>query len=151
MSERKPLLTMAAALLMLSHGVWAQTGGSPVAPRDTSVPASSDGTAHANTLVVVAEFFAKPDQVDAFSAAIDRHAANSRKEQEMLAFDVAQDPLNPAHFTLWEVFVDAEARIRHRKLPSSLEFWPIVTPLLVRQTDGMLYIGRELRRRPQLK
>jgi hypothetical protein len=47
--------------------------------------------------VIIVEFRAKPGQVAAFAELIDRHAHNSRTlEDGCLAFDVCQDPDDPA-------------------------------------------------------
>ena len=51
--------------------------------------------------VIIVEFRAKPDQIQAFAELIDRHAHNSRTlEDGCLAFDVCQDPDDPARFVL---------------------------------------------------
>ena len=43
--------------------------------------------------VIIVEFRAKPDRIQAFAELIDRHAHNSRTlEDGCLAFDVCQDP-----------------------------------------------------------
>jgi Antibiotic biosynthesis monooxygenase len=60
--------------------------------------------------VIIVEFRAKPDKVEAFAALIDRHAHNSRTlEDGCLAFDVCQDPDDPARFVFYEAYRDQEA------------------------------------------
>jgi len=52
--------------------------------------------------VIIVEFRAKPDQVEAFAALIERHAYNSRREDGCLTFDVSQDLGDPARFVFYE-------------------------------------------------
>jgi Antibiotic biosynthesis monooxygenase len=53
--------------------------------------------------VIIVEFLAKPDKVEAFAELIDRHAHNSRTlEDGCLAFDVCQDPQDPGRFVFYD-------------------------------------------------
>jgi hypothetical protein len=59
--------------------------------------------------VIIVEFRSKPDQVEAFAALIDRHSYNSRREDGCLAFEVCQDPEDPARFVFYEAYRDEAA------------------------------------------
>jgi quinol monooxygenase YgiN len=82
--------------------------------------------------VIIVEFRAKPDQVEAFAELIDRHAHNSRTlEDGCLAFDVCQDPDNPARFVLYEAYRDEAAHRRHLEMDSYKWFRSKARDLLV--------------------
>ena len=69
--------------------------------------------------VIIVEFRAKPDKVEAFAALIDRHAHNSRTlEDGCVAFDVCQDPEDPARFVFYEAYRDQEAHRQHLEMDS---------------------------------
>jgi len=69
--------------------------------------------------VIIVEFRAKPDRVEAFAELIDRHAHNSRTlEDGCLAFDVCQDPEDPARFVLYEAYRDQVVHARHLEMAS---------------------------------
>jgi len=100
--------------------------------------------------VIIVEFRAKPDQVAAFAELIDRHAHNSRTlEDGCLAFDVCQDPDDPAAFILYEVYRDAAAHAAHREMDSFKWFFKEAPDLLIAGADGTIFQSRRvLQRRP---
>jgi (4S)-4-hydroxy-5-phosphonooxypentane-2,3-dione isomerase len=102
------------------------------------------------TRAIVVEFRAKADRIEAFGRLIDRHAHNSRTlEEGCLAFDVCQDPDDPARFVLYEVYRDADAHAQHREMESFKWFLKEAPALLVLAADGGLFHGRQvLERRP---
>jgi quinol monooxygenase YgiN len=59
--------------------------------------------------VVVAEFMMKADKVEAFKTRVAGHTANSRKEKGCLTFTVHQDPDEPRHFFIYEVYRERAA------------------------------------------
>jgi len=81
--------------------------------------------------VIIVEFRARPAQLEAFAALIDRHARNSRAEDGCLAFEVCQDPADPARFVLYEAYRDAAAHRRHLEQPSYQLFRTAAPALLV--------------------
>lgn len=61
-------------------------------------------------LVVVVFFEAKPDHISDFGVALLEHARNSLAlEPGCRQFNVAQDPLDPAGYFLYEVYDDEAA------------------------------------------
>jgi quinol monooxygenase YgiN len=64
--------------------------------------------------VIIVEFRAKPEGIQAFAELIDRHAHNSPTlEDGCPAFDVCQDPDDPARFVFYEAYREQEAHRQH--------------------------------------
>ena len=57
----------------------------------------------------------KPEQVEAFKAAITENARNSIREPGILRFDVLQQDDDPTRFVLYEVYRSQEAVASHRE------------------------------------
>jgi quinol monooxygenase YgiN len=57
--------------------------------------------------------FIKPDHVEAYKQATLENARQTLQEPGVLRFDVLQDKEDPTHFSLFEVYVDEEARAKH--------------------------------------
>ncbi len=57
----------------------------------------------------------KPDSIDAFREVFRSNYEGSRKEVGNIRFELLQSSENPAHFTVYEVFVSAEALAFHRQ------------------------------------
>jgi (4S)-4-hydroxy-5-phosphonooxypentane-2,3-dione isomerase len=101
--------------------------------------------------VIIVEFRARPEQLEAFAALIDRHAGNSRAEDGCLAFEVCEDPEDPARFVLYEAYRDAAAHRHHLEQASYRRFRSEAPALLVPGPKGALPHQRQvLRRRPYL-
>jgi (4S)-4-hydroxy-5-phosphonooxypentane-2,3-dione isomerase len=100
--------------------------------------------------VIIVEFRAKPDKVEAFAELIDRHAYNSRTlEEGCLAFDVCQDPDHPARFVFYEAYEDHAAHRRHLEMDSYKWFRSKAPDLVVRGSESALPHQRQvLTRRP---
>ena len=88
--------------------------------------------------VIIVAFRAKPDQVEAFAALVDRHAYNSRREDGCLAFEVCQDVEDPARFVFSEAYRDAAAHRRHLERASLQHFRSRAPELLVPGPVGAL-------------
>ena len=98
--------------------------------------------------VIIVEFRAKPDQVEAFAQLIDRHAHNSRTlEDGCLAFDVCQDPDDPARFVFYEAYRDQAAHARHLEMASYQWFRATAPDLLVPGSASSLPHQRQVLRR----
>ena len=102
--------------------------------------------------VIIVEFRAKPDKVEAFAELIDRHAYNSRTlEEGCLAFDVCQDPDDPARFVFYEAYLDQAAHGRHLEMDSYQWFRATAPDLIVPGSASALPHHRHvLTRRPYL-
>ncbi|MGH6901511.1 MAG: putative quinol monooxygenase [Geminicoccaceae bacterium] len=75
--------------------------------------------------VIIVEFPAKPDQIEAFGELIDRHAHSARKlEDGCPAFDVGQDPDDPGRFVFYEACRNEAAPRRHLEMGSYRWFGP---------------------------
>lgn len=57
--------------------------------------------------------FIKPDRIEAYKSATLDNARQSRLEPGILRFEIFQDATNPAHFSLFEVYVSMAARKAH--------------------------------------
>jgi (4S)-4-hydroxy-5-phosphonooxypentane-2,3-dione isomerase len=79
--------------------------------------------------VVVVFFEAKPERLAAFRGALLAQARNSlERERGCRQFDVAQDPLDPASFLLYEAY-DSEAAFKaHLETEHFKTFSETVTP-----------------------
>jgi quinol monooxygenase YgiN len=87
--------------------------------------------------VIVAELLAKENCLDAFAAAIDQHAHNSRTlEAGCLVFDVCQYKDEPQRFLFYEVYQDQAAYQVHRQMPSYREFFEKIDGMLIPGADG---------------
>jgi (4S)-4-hydroxy-5-phosphonooxypentane-2,3-dione isomerase len=98
--------------------------------------------------VIIVEFRAKPDQLEAFAQLIDRHAHNSRTlEDDCLAFDVCQDPEDPSRFVFYEAYRDQAAHRRHLEMASYKWFRDTAPELLVPGCESALPHHRQVLRR----
>ncbi|MEW6093448.1 MAG: antibiotic biosynthesis monooxygenase [Chloroflexota bacterium] len=66
--------------------------------------------------------YIKPEFIEAYKAAIEEDARESIKEEGILSFRVFQDKKDPAHFSLLEIYRDAQAREYHLQQPYFLKF-----------------------------
>ena len=90
-------------------------------------------------LAIIVHFEAKADQIDAFKAAIVRHAGwTLEREPGCLQFDVVQDPKNPAHFAVYEIYVDQAAIDAHRASPHMAETGKVLPGLTAKRELHLL-------------
>ena len=82
--------------------------------------------------VLVVSIDVRPEHTDAFVAATLANARGSRTEPGNLRFDVLRSSDDPSHFTLYEVYRDAEALAAHRETPHYKQWAAAVEPWLVR-------------------
>ena len=66
--------------------------------------------------------YIKPEWISAYQAAILENARQTLPEPGVLRFDVFQDQNDPGHFSLLEVYADAEAREIHLQSAHFLKF-----------------------------
>jgi (4S)-4-hydroxy-5-phosphonooxypentane-2,3-dione isomerase len=72
----------------------------------------------------------KPDQIDAFLAATLDNARNTRKEPDVVRFDVIQQKDDPTKFSLIEIYRTPEGHASHRETPHYLA-WADTVPALL--------------------
>ena len=94
--------------------------------------------------VVVAEFLLKAGKEEAFRAAMDRHAANSRAEPGCLGFDVCEDAERPERVLLYETYRDAAAYAEHRANPSWRRMMDLLPDLMQPGPDGQIFQRRSV-------
>lgn len=57
--------------------------------------------------------YIKPESIEAYKAATLENARKTIQEPGVIRFDVFQDAVNPAHFSLLEIYRDTAARDAH--------------------------------------
>lgn len=81
--------------------------------------------------VVVVFIEAKREHAEAMRAVLAPYArACLENEPGCQRFDVALDPVDPAAFLLFEVYVDQNAYLAHREMPHYAEFKQAIEPWL---------------------
>lgn len=101
----------------------------------TRTPIGGDG------YVVVAEFVVLDDQVTAFIALMQRHAALSQAEPGCQIFEVTQNTADRCKFLLFERYVDARAYEDHRATPHYARFRD-QAPAMLQRSDGEIFNRR---------
>ncbi len=66
--------------------------------------------------------YLKPEFIEGYKEAILDDARESVKEDGILTFQVFQDKNDPSHFSLLEIYRDAQAREYHLQQPYFLKF-----------------------------
>lgn len=90
-------------------------------------------------LAIIVHFEAKPDQVEAFKREIIAHATRClEREPGCLQFDVVQDPKNPAHFAVYEIYKDEAAVDAHRSSPHMAETAKVLPGLTAKRELHLL-------------
>ncbi|HWV80839.1 MAG TPA: putative quinol monooxygenase [Hyphomicrobiaceae bacterium] len=90
-------------------------------------------------LAIIVHFEAKPDKIDAFKEAIVGHATRClEREPGCLQFDVVQDPKNPAHFAVYEIYKDQAAVDAHRASPHMAETGKVIPDLVAKRELHLL-------------
>ena len=77
-----------------------------------------------------------PDQLDAFLEAMAANHAGSVGEPGNVRFDVLRDPADPAHFLVYEAFVDADASAAHKTTAHYLAWRDRVAPMMAEPRRG---------------
>lgn len=81
--------------------------------------------------VVVVFIEAQRGHVEAMRAALPPYARTClEREPGCVRFDVALDPVDPAAFLLFEVYVDQASYLMHREMPHYAEFREMINPWL---------------------
>lgn len=82
-----------------------------------------------------------PDHLDAFLDAMAANHAGSVREPGNLRFDVLRDPADPAHFLIYEAFVDADAAGAHKSTAHYLAWRDRVAPMMAEPRRGEPWEG----------
>ena len=80
--------------------------------------------------IIHVQIHVKPDQIEAFKAAILVNAAASLKEPGVARFDVAQDQDDPARFVLVEAYRSAEDHASHGRTAHYAAWAEAVGPMM---------------------
>jgi quinol monooxygenase YgiN len=81
--------------------------------------------------VVVVFIEAKREHAEALRAALTPYARKCLEEETGChRFEVALDPLDPASFLLFEVYLDHASYLMHREMPHYAEFREMIDPWL---------------------
>lgn len=81
----------------------------------------------------------KPDHLDAFLAATLDNASNSRKEPEVVRFDIIQEVDDPTRFTFIEIYKTPNGLAAHREAPHYLAWAAKVPDMLVEPRSRTIY------------
>jgi (4S)-4-hydroxy-5-phosphonooxypentane-2,3-dione isomerase len=79
----------------------------------------------------------KPDCIEAFVAATNINAANSRQEPGIVRFDVLQQQDDPGRFVLVEVYRTAEAVAAHKATAHYATWRETVAPYMAEPRVGV--------------
>ena len=82
-----------------------------------------------------------PDQLDAFLDATRANHEGSVLEPGNLRFDVLRDPADPAHFLVYEAYVDAAAAAAHKTTAHYLAWRDLVAPMMAEPRRGEPWDG----------
>lgn len=90
-------------------------------------------------LILHVSIHVKPDCVEAFKAAINENARNSRLEPGVLRFDVCQQEDDPTKFMLYEVYKSAEDHLAHRTSAHFITWRDTAADMMVAPRVGTRY------------
>ncbi len=79
----------------------------------------------------------QPDALAAFISASQVALAHSLREMGVVRFDMLQEADNPTHFTVLEIYADAEAREVHLQSSHFLSWRQQVMPLLAKPLQSL--------------
>lgn len=80
--------------------------------------------------------YIKSDQVEAYKTATLENARKTILEPGVIRFDVFQDAVNPAHFSLFEVYQDLAARDAHLQTEHFLKWKDVYLQTQERKGNG---------------
>jgi len=81
----------------------------------------------------------KPDQIEAFKAAMLENARNSLKEPGIARFDVIQQADDPTRFVLVEVYRTADDPARHKETVHYNRWRETIEPILAEPRTRTVY------------
>lgn len=80
--------------------------------------------------------FIKPEGIEAYKLATLENAQKTRLEPGVLRFEFFQDAVNPAHFSLFEVYADMAARDAHLQTEHFLKWKDVYLQTQERKGSG---------------
>ncbi len=92
-------------------------------------------------LISVVQVHVKADTVEAFIAATNENARNSRLEAGIARFDFLQQVDDPTRFTLIEVFRDEDAPAKHRETAHYLKWRDAVADMMAEPRVGIKHVN----------
>lgn len=92
-------------------------------------------------LISVVQVHVKADAVEAFIAATNENARNSRLEVGIARFDFLQQVDDPTRFTLVEVFRDEDAPAKHRETAHYLKWRDAVADMMAEPRVGIKHVN----------
>ena len=92
-------------------------------------------------LISVVQVHVKADIVEAFIAATNENARNSRLEAGIARFDFLQQVDDPTRFTLVEVFRDEDAPAKHRETAHYLKWRDAVAHMMAEPRVGIKHVN----------
>jgi (4S)-4-hydroxy-5-phosphonooxypentane-2,3-dione isomerase len=81
----------------------------------------------------------KPEHIDAFEAATNENAANSRLEPGVVRFDVLRRPDDRTRYLLVEIYRDEDAAAAHKTTDHYLAWRNTVAPFMAEPRQGVVY------------
>lgn len=84
--------------------------------------------------------FIKPESIEAYKLATLENAQKTRLEPGVLRFEFFQDAVNPAHFSLFEVYADMAARDAHLQTGHFLKWKDVYLATQDRKGNGDEFI-----------
>ena len=92
-------------------------------------------------LISVVQVHVKAHTVEAFIAATNENARNSRLEAGIARFDFLQQVDDPTRFTLVEVFRDEDAPAKHRETAHYLKWRDAVADMMAEPRVGIKHVN----------
>ena len=80
--------------------------------------------------------YIKPELIEEYKAATLENARKTVLEPGVIRFDVFQDTANPAHFSLFEVYRDTDARDAHLQTEHFLKWKDVYLQTQERKGNG---------------
>jgi autoinducer 2-degrading protein len=90
-------------------------------------------------LITIVDISVKPEHVEDFLRASIDNATASLAEPGVVRFDVLQDPDDPTHAVLIEVYVDADGPVAHRQTEHYATWRDIAEPMMARPRTRQLF------------
>jgi len=91
--------------------------------------------------VTLVHVHVRQEHLDEFLEALRANHEQSVREPGNLRFDVLRDPADPAHFLVYEAYVDAAAAAAHKTTAHYLAWRDLVAPMMAEPRRGEPWDG----------